>query len=118
MDSDPPTCALLDEAGAISARLERARYEFCLVVSAARIVLGSVARGALASSEGDETAERLMVSGPSTVRPNTPVSELVERLAKRELATAIVTTPGGCLLGVFHRAEGERYLAGAGQSDA
>jgi CBS-domain-containing membrane protein len=87
-------------------------------LSERRIVLGLVRRSALASSHGDATAEELMESGPSTVRPNTPVSELVERLTKRELSMAIVTTPGGCLLGVFHRAAGERLMADAGPTDA
>jgi hypothetical protein len=51
-----------------------------------------------------------MEPGPSTVRPNTPARELVDRLAGSELNTAIVTTPGGCLVGVFHRGQAQGRL--------
>jgi CBS-domain-containing membrane protein len=48
---------------------------------------------------------------PSTVRPNTPARELIERLAKAELETAIITTPGGHLIGIFHATDAERQLS-------
>ena len=67
------------------------------------MVLGRVRRSALDSAPEHASAEELMEAGPSTVRANTPVSELLERLVSRDLETAIVTTPGGCLIGVFHR---------------
>jgi hypothetical protein len=109
-DSDPPTCGLADTASAIGARLEGSRYGFSLVTSERGIVLGRVRRSALAGASGDATAETLMEPGPSTVRHNKPVDELVERLTKGQLRTAIVTTPDGFLLGVFHREDGERFL--------
>jgi CBS-domain-containing membrane protein len=109
-DADPPTCRLSTDATAIKALLEGSRYGFCLVLSEGRIVLGRVRRSALSSSPGDATAESLMEPGPSTVRFNKPVDELLERLAKEELRTMVITTPRGCLLGVFHREDGERFL--------
>jgi len=109
-DTHPPTCALSDDAGVVSTRLEGSRYGFCLVLSERRIVLGRVRRSALSSSSDDATAESMMEPGPSTVRFNKPVGELAERLVERELKTAIVTTPSGCLIGVFHREDGERFL--------
>ena len=60
-------------------------------------------RSALEAAAADATAEDLMEPGPKTFRPNTAVDELVERLASQELKTAIVTDPGGRLLGVFSR---------------
>jgi CBS-domain-containing membrane protein len=117
-DADPPTCALADGASSIDALLQGSRYGFCVVTSAQRVVLGRVRRSALASASRDSTAESLMEPGPSTVRPNTAVDELVERLTKRELRTAIVTTPTGRLLGVFHRSDGERYLRERGSGGA
>jgi Mg/Co/Ni transporter MgtE len=80
------------------------------VTSERRIVLGRVRRSALSAAPDDATSESLMEPGPSTVRPNKTVDEVVERLAKNELETMIVTTPAGCLLGVFHREDGERLL--------
>ena len=111
-DTDPPTCALSDHAGAVRARLEGSRYGFCVVLGERRIVLGRVRRSALSSAADDATAESLMEPGPSTVRPNKTVAEVVDRLARNELKTMIVTTPRGCLLGVFHREDGERFLRG------
>jgi CBS domain-containing protein len=109
-DTDPPTCALSDGGSAIGGLLQGSRYGFCLVTSERHIVLGRVRRSALSAAGPDATAESVMEPGPSTVRPNKPVKELVERLAKQALRTAIVTTPEGRLLGVFHREDGERFL--------
>lgn len=114
-DGDPPTCALSDQAGIVRARLEDSRYGFCMVLSEQRIVLGRVRRSALSSAGDDATAESLMEPGPSTVRPNKTVGEVVERLAKNELKTMVVTTPAGRLLGVFHRSDGERLLREQGR---
>ena len=112
-DTDPPTCALSDDARAISVRLEGSRYGFCLVLGERRILLGRVQRSALSSSRDGATAESMMEPGPSTVRPNTSVADLVERLKKGDLETAIVSTPGGRLIGVFRREDGERHLRDA-----
>jgi hypothetical protein len=40
----------------------------------------------------------------------TNARELIERLPKRDLRTAIVTTLEGRLIGVFYRADAERWL--------
>jgi CBS-domain-containing membrane protein len=45
-----------------------------------------------------------MSPGPSTVRADTTAEELAQRLAKRDLKTALVTDPEGRLLGVVTRA--------------
>jgi CBS domain-containing protein len=102
-DPDPPVCSLSDTVADVRARLDGSRYGFCLVVNEERIVLGRVRSSAMDAAGADATAESVMEAGPSTVRPNTRASDLVERLAKRDLRTAVVTTPTGRLLGVFHR---------------
>jgi CBS-domain-containing membrane protein len=113
IDEDPPTCGLADSVADVRARLDGSRYGFSLVVNEHRIVLGRVRRSAMKGANPSGSAEGVMEAGPSTVRPNTRAAELVERLAKSELRTAIVTSPEGRLLGVFHRAEAERLLASA-----
>ena len=110
VDTDPPTCALTDTVAHVRAALASTRYGFCLVLNERRILLGRVRRSSLDGAGSTATIEGVMEPGPSTVRFNTPARELVERLAARDLRTAIVTTPGGCLVGVFHRAEAERRL--------
>jgi hypothetical protein len=111
VDADPPWCALSDTVGEVRARLADSGYGYCLVLSEGRVVLGRVRRSALPSSSEDASAETVMEPGPSTVRPHRRPSELIEQLAEKELRTAVVTTPGGCLLGVFHRADAERLLS-------
>ena len=102
-DPDPPTCALDTPAAAISELLASSRYGYCLVLNEKRIVLGRVRKSALAGADATAPAESVMEAGPSTVRANTAADKLIERLAEQELKTMVVTTPGGCLIGVFHR---------------
>jgi Mg/Co/Ni transporter MgtE len=111
IDRDPPTCPLSADLDTVRAALDGSRYGFCLVVTDERILLGRVGKSALRDAEPDARAEDFMEPSPSTVRPNTPAKQLTERLAKRELRTAVVTTPEGRLLGVFHRPEAEQRLA-------
>ena len=110
LDIDPPVCALHDDLAAASTAVSASPYGFCLVVNDERIVLGRLRRSALEHSAPDATVEDLMDPGPSTIRANTPARDLLERLAKRNLKTAIVATPQGRLLGVFSRTEAERRL--------
>jgi Mg/Co/Ni transporter MgtE len=104
-DPDPPTCRLDTPLADITELLDGSRYGYCLVVTPGRVVLGRVRRSALAEAEPPGRAEAVMEPGPSTIRPNTRAEALVERLARRQLKTAVVTTPEGVLLGVFHREE-------------
>ena len=110
VDADPPTCALSTPVAEIRQALAATGYGFTLVISAGRIVLGRVRKSALASADASSTAEHVMEPGPSTVRFNTRADELVQRLVKRDLRTAVVTAPNGCLVGVFHRTAAETEL--------
>jgi CBS domain-containing protein len=103
VDPEPPSCRLDTPLGEVAELLEGSRYGFCLVLSQGRVVLGRVRRSALAGAEKKARADAVMEPGPKTDRPNTRADELVERLTKQGLKTAIVTTPEGVLLGVFHR---------------
>jgi hypothetical protein len=104
------TCELHDDLAAMTTALAAARYGFCLVVTGDGIVLGRLRRSALQDASPDATAEQLMESAPSTIRPNIAAQALVDRLTKRDLKTAIVTTPEGALLGAFPREAAERQL--------
>jgi len=106
-DCDPPICTLADTASTVRARLGDSRYGYCIVLDENQVVLGRVRRSSLSSAAADARAEELMEPGPSTVRFNKPVVELLERLRRNNLATMIVTTPAGRLLGVFHREDAE-----------
>jgi hypothetical protein len=102
-DREPPVCALDTPLEQVSDLLAGSAYGYCLVLGERRIVLGRVLRGVLAGADQNAPAESVMEPGPSTVRPNRAAEELAEQLAEQGLKTAILTTPGGCLIGVFHR---------------
>ena len=44
-----------------------------------------------------------MSDGPRTIRPNVPLTELLERLERQDLRSAIVTTSDGKLVGIIQR---------------
>jgi CBS-domain-containing membrane protein len=110
VDRSPPTCGLTTPIAEVRTALDDSGYGFCLVVNEHRIVLGRVHRSAIQDADDSATAESAMEPGPSTVRFNVPAADLVRRLAERHLQTAIVTTPAGALVGVFHRTNAERQL--------
>jgi CBS domain-containing protein len=91
-------------------RVEASRYRFAFVVSNSRVVLGRLRRAAL-EGDGDLTAEAVMEPGPSTIRPDTELEPLAERMRKNELTCLPVTTPEGELLGLVRRNDVEAALA-------
>ena len=83
------------------------------MLSERRILLGRVRRTAMEGSDENASVESVMEPGPSSVRFDNNARDLVQRLASKHLKTAIITTPSGCLVGVFHRADAESHLAQA-----
>jgi CBS domain-containing protein len=65
-------------------------------------VLGRLGREAI-ESDDSRTVEEAMTEGPSTVRPDTPLDKLLERLERQQLQTALITTSEGVLVGVGPR---------------
>jgi CBS domain-containing protein len=104
--------ALPDElVGVVAARVAGSPYGFALVVADDGTLLGRL-RKAMLDADPAARAEQVMEAGPSTIRPDRPLAELAERLRRRDLRTAVVTTPDGKLLGVVLRADMEARLAG------
>ena len=101
---DVVTCGLQDRVGDVMPRVKESPYGFALAVSADGVLLGRLRRS---RCEGRDEArvEEVMEEGPSTVRPDKAAPELSERLADRDLRTAVVTTPEGRLMGVVRRTE-------------
>ena len=99
---DVVTCALDERIADIRARVEASPYGFALVTSPGGTLLGRLGRTALEAAP-DATAEELMEPGPPTVRADTALAELRDRLDRRNRRTAVVTTPEGVLLGVVRR---------------
>jgi rhodanese-related sulfurtransferase/CBS domain-containing protein len=96
--------ALADPVTEVGARIDASPYGFAVVLSATGVVLGRL-RASDIRAHPEGSAEELMERGPRTFRPDTTVAELLQRLRDRDLATAIVTTPDGELLGVVLRSD-------------
>jgi CBS domain-containing protein len=102
------TCRLSDTIGDVAARIADSAYGFALVTSLSGVLLGRLRDGAL-NIAPDTPAEHATENGPSTVRPDTPADELARRLRACDLTTAIITTPGGELIGIARRADLEEH---------
>ena len=109
-DRDTPTCTVHDRLGDVRDRLRAAGETSCIVVNDQRVVLGRVRLEAL-DVDGEQTVEAVMEAGPTTVRPSEPLDALIERMQKRRAASIVVSTANGMLVGVLHRADGERRLS-------
>ena len=99
-----PTCALADRLADVRERVRAAGWDTCIVVNQQRVVLGRLARKALAAN-ADESVEEAMTAGPSTVRPSIGTDPLLERIRARNLTSILVTTSDGRLVGLVLRAE-------------
>jgi CBS domain-containing protein len=100
---DVVTCRLDARVDEVRARVEQSTYGFALVTTEQDILLGRLRKSALEPAADGATAESIMEPGPSTVRPDIPAAELAERLAQRNLRTAVVNSPDGQLIGVVRR---------------
>jgi Mg/Co/Ni transporter MgtE len=107
---DVVTCALDEGVGAVRERVGASRYGFAFVVSPGRVVLGRLRRATL-EGDPDQAAEAVMEPGPSTIRADSQLEPLAERMRRNDLTTMPVTTPDGELLGVVRRDDLESALA-------
>ncbi|MFL5894214.1 MAG: CBS domain-containing protein [Thermoleophilaceae bacterium] len=107
---DVVTCELSDPVGRVRERVAASRYGFAFVVSPGRVLLGRLRRAAL---EGDPEAraEDVMEPGPSTIRADSQLEPLAERMRSQDLTSLPVTDPEGRLLGVVRRDDLEAALA-------
>jgi hypothetical protein len=105
-DGEVPRCALGETVGQVRDRLRRGAP--CVVVAGEDVVLGLVREKDL-DADDDWQVERVMVEGPSTVRPYVPAGELAGRLAESGFRSYLVTTAGGQLVGLLRGEDLERW---------
>jgi hypothetical protein len=104
---DVVTCRLEDTVGAVRARVEVSPYGFAFVTTADGILFGRL-RKAVLEGGSDRRAGDVMEPGPSTSRPDLQPTELLAKLRKADLKTAVLSDPEGRLLGVVRRPDLER----------
>lgn len=109
--SDVPTCTPEDVVGDVRQRTIDEGWNECIVVDCDGIVVGRLRNQAWDATD-EVTVESAMESGPTTVRPNTVLHPLVERMNDRETNLIVVATPQGELLGVLLRTDAQRLLSG------
>jgi rhodanese-related sulfurtransferase/CBS domain-containing protein len=96
-------CRLDDPIDRVRAEVEASPYGFALVLDKNDVLLGRLRRAAL---EGEGlTAKDAMEAGPSTIRADTSLEKLRERLEGRGFNFAVVTNPDGVLMGIVCRAD-------------
>jgi Mg/Co/Ni transporter MgtE len=100
---DAATCSITDTAGDVLERIAASPYGFALVLHPTGVLLGRVRRSTLQAATGADPIEPLIGPGPSTIRAHLTIDELRQRVARSNVHTLIVTTPGGVLLGVVRR---------------
>jgi Mg/Co/Ni transporter MgtE len=101
---DVVTATLDERIGDVYERVESSPYGFSLVLTDRGILLGRLRKAGL-QGDPEARAEDVMEPGPSTLRPDMTLDDVVERLRKRDLKTAVVTNPEGRLLGIVRRAD-------------
>ena len=107
--TDIVTCRPGERLSVVAQRVKDSPFRFALVTREDGTLLGRVPSDALDQPSADEVAEA-MILGPSTVRADSELEPLVERLEGRDLRFAIVTGPDGRLLGIVRRGDAERLL--------
>ncbi len=84
----------------------------CLVVNDEGILLGRL-RGAVFDRDPETPIEEIMESGPTTIRPDTMLQDICERMEKRRVDSILVATERGHLIGILYRADAEWALGEA-----
>lgn len=106
---DVPRCSIDERLADLSGRMAPG-WIWCAVVNDAGILLGRIRRRQL-DEQPDARVEDAVENGPSTFRPSTPASELLEKMKKSgRFETAFVTDSDGRLWGLVSRASLEGAL--------
>ena len=107
---DVPTCHPSERLGEVRQEVHPTGWKQCIVLNRAGIVVGRLRREAWDAAP-ETLVEDVMESGPTTFRPNTLLAPLIKRMQERKVASVVITTSNGALIGILFRADGETYLS-------
>jgi Mg/Co/Ni transporter MgtE len=106
---DVTTCRLDASIAGVRDHVAASPYGFAFVTTADGILLGRLRKTALDGDPRRRAAE-VMEPGPSTTRPDLAPVEILDRLRKANLTTAVLTDPEGRLLGIVRREDLESFI--------
>ena len=89
----------------------------CIVTTDYGIVLGCI-RGRALRGDPDSTAEQAMRPGPSTIRPDTELAEIVDYYGGSGLKSVLVTDPDGRLIGTLYLEDTQSIIDGSGTASS
>ena len=107
------TCELGTTIGDSSRAVNHSGDTFCVVLNDEGVVLGRLRKKHL-DETSDATVERVMETGPTTVRPEESAKALLERMDRRSVEAVVVTTKKGVLVGVARRKDLRRLVEQSG----
>jgi CBS domain-containing protein len=110
---DIATCETDQTVADARTRVADSDWTGCVVVNAARVVLG-VLRAEDLTVDANAVVDAVMRVGPTTVRANEDLVALLQRMSAHATDSVLVTNPDGRLLGVLVRADAESALAANG----
>ena len=108
-------CRLDETLGQVQSRVKAADTNVCIVTTDDGIVLGRI-RGRALRGDPESTAEQAMRPGPSTIRPDTELAEVVEYYGEAGLKTILVTDQDGRLIGTLYIDDARSILNRQGAS--
>ena len=106
---DVPTCRLAERIADVRARVLAAGWQVCIVTDESGVVLGRLRKDELHENP-KAIVEQVMEAGPSTIRPDTKLEQITQRMQAKHLDHVVVTTLDGRLVGVLLRQEAEERL--------
>jgi len=83
--------------------------DMCIIVNDENIILGRL-RGAAVDHDPETHVEEIMEEGPTTIRPDTMLRDIVERMQRRKVDSILVATEMGELIGIMYRDDAEWAL--------
>ncbi len=108
---DIPAAKPVEPLGAVWDRTSTAGWNEALVVDCDGLVIGRL-RSSAWQQDPEVAVEEVMEPGPTTVRPNGALADLVERIEANGTDLVTVTTPQGTLIGVVLREDAQRLVTG------
>ncbi len=90
-----------ERLGDAAGRVRAEGKDELIVVDDRHVVLGRI-RGAVLDGDPDAPIEDVMRQGPATIRPDTPLEDVVASLGAAGVANTLVTDPDGRFIGTVY----------------